>query len=275
MRKHDYPVPGLDELLRDAADDGGRRVVPPPYEVIRDVARRRRVTTIATAGGLAVVLAVGAGVAAGTRFAAAPAPQPPAHTVVDDPALRPYRTTMPVLVWTPAPGRKADDVHTMAFSSAVFAALGPGDREFSNLEDLRTEFPDAPVGGPALAMEQSVTKTQLQRAAAELKEVDGVQDARVVEVTGMWFIVSGTSGPITYKEIDAGIGNVDPTGFPTGIRGGAGGTKPLGDGKFLWTQRITYFGPSLDRATFDLLRTRVAESVHIDPAKVVVTPQHG
>ncbi|HEY3005919.1 MAG TPA: hypothetical protein VGJ44_26465, partial [Kribbellaceae bacterium] len=114
------------------------------------------------------------------------------------------------------------------------------------------------------------------RAAAALKKVDGVRDARVIEVTGMWFIVSGTSGPITEKEATShSLGNVDYTGFPKGVSGGAGSTKRLSDGKFHSTERITYFGPNLDRATFDLLRTRIAASVHIDPAKVVVTPQHG
>jgi hypothetical protein len=276
MHEHDYPVPGLEELLRGAADDAGRRVVPPSYELLRDVAHRRRITKIATVGGLAAVLAMAVGLASGIRFTAAPAPQPPAHTVVDDPALRQYRTTMPVLVWTPMPGLRADEVDAKQFYGTVFAALGPGDRDYTNLVDIRTWFPDAPVGGPGLAMDQSVTKAQLQRAAAALKKVDGVRDAGVIEVTGMWFIVSGTSGPITAKEATShSLGNVDYTGFPKGVGGGAGGTKRLGDGKFLWTERITYFGPSLDRATFDLLRTRVAASVHIDPAKVVVTPQHG
>jgi hypothetical protein len=274
MREHDYPLPGLEELLRDAADGSVRRVLPPPYELIRERARRRRVSRIATAGGLVVVVAIGVGILAGTRLIAGPAPQPPAHTVVNDPALRPYRTAMPVLVWTPVPGRTPDDVSSaMPFLSAVFAALGPGDHDYADEADIRSVFPDAPVGGPGLMMDQSVTKARLEKAAANIKKVAGVQDANVIEVTGMWFTVSGTSGPITADELD-GIGQYDHAGLPKGIAGGAGGSKRLADGRFLWTERVTYFGPALDRATFDLIRARIAAAVRIDPSKVVVQPEH-
>jgi hypothetical protein len=278
MRDHDYPLPGLETLLRDAAGDSARTFVPPSYELIRTVARRRRTARIATAG-LALVLAVGAGLAAGTRFIAEPAPNPPAHRIVDDPALRPYRTVLPVLVWTPETsngGTAYGASGSQAFLHAVFSALGPGDHDFTSVRDLQTLFPDAPVGGPALNMDQSVTKARLLSAAANLKKVAGVHDAGVIEVSGMWFTVSGTSGPITEQELTTGgIGNYDATGFPEGVGGGAGGSTKLADGKFSFTERVTYFGPNIDRATFDLIRTRIAASVHIDPSRVVVKPEHG
>ncbi|MFC6019243.1 hypothetical protein ACFP2T_23925 [Plantactinospora solaniradicis] len=271
------PLPGLDTMLRDAADDATRRAIVPPYGLVQRVAGRRRAARVATAGVFGAVLVLVVGVAAVTG--AGPdrdevRPQPAASATALDPSLREYWTEIPVLTWTPDAGVEAPDVtSTNEFRTAVFSALGPGDHDFSHLKDLRTDFPDAPVGGPAVAVDQSVTEAELERAAANLRKLDGVQDARVVEVPGLWFTVSAT-GAAASAPAASGPGRspvIDLEGIP--IRGSASGQERDAQNRWISWVRATYVGPAIDRATFDLLRARAAEAVKIDVSQVVVTAE--
>jgi hypothetical protein len=159
----------------------------------------------------------------------------------------------------------------------VFSALGPGDHDYTNLNDLRTVFPDAPVGGPAVPIDQSVTRSQFEHAAANLRKLEGVQDAQVVEVSGLWFTVSAT-GPSAAPVLVPGE-KPKPAGQPTidleglSVSGYASGRKRDAVNHWVAWVRATYVGPGLDRATFDRLRARVAEAVHVDVSMVVVTAE--
>jgi hypothetical protein len=50
----------------------------------------------------------------------------------------------------------------------VFSAL-PGDHDYSQWPDLRKTFLAAPVGGNAVVIDQSFTKAQLEKAAANVR----------------------------------------------------------------------------------------------------------
>jgi hypothetical protein len=271
------PLPGLDTLLRDAADDATRRAFVPSYEMIQGLARGRRTARVAAAGvvGVVLCLAIGMVAVAGTGRDRDPdRPRPAASAATLDPSLREYLTKIPILTWTPDAGRGTSaEADTDEFRTAVFSALGAGDHDYSNLDDLRTVFPDAPVGGPAIPIDQSVTRAQLERAAGNLRKLDGVRDARVVEVPGLWFTVSATgpaSAPVSESRPEVPpIINLDGID----IKGTAGGQRR--DARNHWVNwvRATYVGPAIDRATFDLLRARAAEAVHIDVSQVVVTAE--
>lgn len=269
------PLSGLDTMLRDAADDATRRALVPPYDVVRGLARRRRTAKVATAGAFGVVLLLATGVAAVTG--AGPdrdedRPRPAASATALDPSLREYWTEIPILSWTPDAGRAASDVSsTNEFRTAVFSALGPGDHDYSQLDDLRTVFPDAPVGGPAIPIDQSVTTAELERAAANLRKLDGVQDARVVEVPGLWFTVSASGTAASPPSPNDPPPIIDLQG--TVLRGQASGQERDAQNRWVTWVRATYVGPAIDRATFDLLRARAAEAVHIDVSQVVVTAE--
>ncbi|MFJ8580042.1 hypothetical protein [Micromonospora sp. NPDC093277] len=264
------PLPGLGTMLQDAADDATRRALVPPYDLVQGLARRRRTARVATAGAFGVVLflAIGVAVVSGVgpdRGENRPRPAASA-TASLDPSLREYWTEIPILSWTPDVAREASDVSsTNEFRTAVFSALGPGDHDFSYLKDLRQVLPDAPVGGPAIAIDQSVTRPELEHAAANLRKLDGVQDARVVEVSGLWFTVSATAPAASGPPVI----NVEGTG----ISGYASGQKRDAQNRPVNWVRATYAGPAIDRATFDLWRARVAESMHIDVSQVVVTAE--
>jgi hypothetical protein len=172
-----------------------------------------------------------------------------------------YVTTIPILAWSPDAGISADAVSsTDAFLTAVFSAL-PGDHDYSQWADLRKTFPDAPVGGNAVVIDQSFTKAQLEKSAANVRKLDGVKNARVVEVKGLWFTVSASApvgtDPNPPNPIDVG-GIPIVGGSATGVRNG-----------LRWA-RVTYVGPPITRDAFDLMRRRAAEAVHIDVSKVVV-----
>ncbi|MET7966956.1 hypothetical protein [Micromonospora sp. NPDC005305] len=268
----DNPLPGLDTMLRDAAGDAARRAIVPSYDLVQGLARGRRTAKVATAGVFGLVLCLALGVAAVTG--AGPhrdedSPRPAGSAITLDPSLRGYWTKIPILSWTPDTGRVVSDVAgTNEFRTAVFSALVPGDHDYSQLNDLRKTFPDAPVGGPAIAIDQSVTRAELENAAANLRKLDGVQDARVVEVRGLWFTVSAT-GPAA-----SGSGMppvVDLKGI--GVNGSASGRHRDAQNRWVNWVRTTYVGPAIDRATFDLLRARTAEAVHIDVSQVVVTAE--
>jgi hypothetical protein len=272
----------LDRALLDAADDAKRRAIVPSYGVVEGAARSRRGARVATAGvfGLVLCLAVGVAAVAGSGRGRAPDHAQPAvpAAAAPDPALRPYRTKIPILTWTPDAGHAVSTVESTAgFRTAVFSALGAGDHDLSNLHNLRTVFPAAPVGGPAVSVDQSVTKAQLERAAANLRKLDGVRDARVVEVSGLWFTLSAT-GPAAAPVRVRGAKPkpmrppvIDPEGLP--IKGSASGLERDAGNHWVNWVRATYVGPALDRATFDRLRARAAEAVHIDVSKVVVTAE--
>ncbi|MEV1144777.1 hypothetical protein [Micromonospora sp. NPDC049799] len=269
------PLPGLETMLRDAADNATRRAFVPPYDLVQGLARRRRTGRVATAGAFAVVLVLAVGVTAVTGGGPRrdEDPRPAASATVLDPSLRQYWTEIPILTWTPKKGRMTSDVSsTNEFRTAVFSALGPGDRDYSQVDDLRTLFPDAPVGGPAVPIDQSVTRAELERAAANLRMVDGVQDAQVVEVSGLWFTVSAT-GPVSGPAV-SGPGEpviLDLEGIP--VRGSAGGQQRDAQKRWVNWVRATYIGPAIERATFDLLRARAAEAVDIEVSQVVVTAE--
>ncbi|MCX4386830.1 hypothetical protein OG777_07790 [Micromonospora peucetia] len=196
-------------------------------------------------------------------------PQPAASSIALDPSLREYWTEIPILSWTPDAGRVASDVSsTNEFRTAVFSALGPGDHDFSQPNDLRAAFPDAPVGGPAIVIDQSVTRAELEHAAANLRKLDGVRDARVVEVPGLWFTVSA-SGPAA-----SGTSRPPSIGLKgTGISGFASGQRRDAQNRWVNWVRATYVGPATDRATLDLLRAQAANAVRIDVSQVVVTAE--
>ncbi|MGN9808896.1 hypothetical protein ACTMSW_06005 [Micromonospora sp. BQ11] len=265
------PLPGLDTMLRDAADDATRRAFVPPYDLVQGLARRRRTGRIATAGvfGAVLVLVIGVAAVTGAGPGRDEDPRPAASATVLDPSLREYWTEIPILTWTPKNGREASDVSsTNEFRTAVFSALAPGDHDYSEVDDLRTLFPDAPVGGPAVPIDQSVTRAELERAAANLRVLDGVQDARVVEVPGLWFTVSAT-GPAVSGRGEPAI--LDLGGTP--VRGSAGGQQRDAQKRWVNWVRATYVGPAIERATFDLLRARAAEAVDIEVSQVVVTAE--
>jgi hypothetical protein len=263
MRELDQ-VRGLDAMLRHAADDAARRTIVAPYDVVRTVARRRRTARLATAGafGLVLCVVIGAAAVAGIRRAAGPdRPQPAVSAVALDPSLRRYVTTIPILAWAPDDGLSANAVGgTQTFISAVFSPL-KGDHDFSYWSDLRKVFPHAPIGGNAVVLDQSFTKAQLEKSAANVRKLDGVKYARVVEVKGLWFTVTGyaPAGP------DASAPQ------PIDLRGTwiVGGRATGGSDGSIWA-RATYVGPPITRATFDLMRRRAAEAVQGDLSKVVV-----
>jgi hypothetical protein len=269
----DNPLPDLDTLLRDAAAGAQHQTLVPSYDTVAGVARRRRTTRFAAQGLFAAVLGVtiGVGVVAGVDRGSDPSP-PAASAPAVDPALQPYRTKIPILTWTPVAGAAHTTVSgTAAFRTAVFSALGAGDHDFGHVADLRAQFPDAPVGGPAIAIDQSTTRAQLERAAANLRELDGVQDAKVVEVTGLWFTVSA----VAPAEVTGGKPERAPAMDLNGLKvgGSAGGQKRDATGTWMNTVRTTYVGPPISTADFDLIRRRAAEAVRVDVSKVVVTAE--
>src|SRR5689334_19923364 len=140
----DNPLPELETLLRDAAADARSRTFVPTYETVEGAARGRRTTRVAASSLFAVVLGVSIGGAVlagggrGDNDRPADRPAPAASAVTLDPSLQQYRTTIPVLTWTPDPGRDADTISRQrTFYSAVFAGLGEGDHDYSHIEDLR------------------------------------------------------------------------------------------------------------------------------------------
>jgi hypothetical protein len=263
----------LESALEDAARDARHRALVPSYDLVEGVARGRRTARLAATSVFGVVLCVVIGVAAATGAGRdthhpRPAATRKAGPVVVDPALLKYQTTIPILTWTMAPGSTARELETRnEFLTAVYSALGTGDHDSSYLDDLRTKFPDAPVGGPAVLMDQSVTKAQMERAAANMRKLAGVRATRVVEVTGLWFTVSAKGGTST----PTGGVNIDLTG--TGVSGSAGGTTRDAQGHWVSQVRATFAGPAMDLATFNLLRTRAAAAVGVDVSKVVVTAE--
>jgi hypothetical protein len=264
MRELDQ-VRGLDAMLRDAAAAAARRTVVAPYDVVRTVARRRRTARLATAGAFGLVLCVVIGLAAvaGIRRDAGPdrRPQPAVSAVALDPSLLRYVTTIPILAWAPDDGVPADSLNTTdAFLTAVFSPL-KGDHDFDNWTDLRKMFPDAPIGGNAVVLDQSFARAQLEKSAANVRKLHGVKYARVVEVKGLWFTVTGyaPAGPA------AGAPQpIDLRGIPI-----VGGEATGGSDGSIWA-RATYVGPPITRATFDLMRRRAAEAVQGELSRVVV-----
>lgn len=272
------PVTNKDALLPDPSAGG---------------VRGRRTATVAVSGAVAVALSLGLGAsvvgAAERRYSGAVRVPAAASAGALDPSLRPYWTRIPILLWTPAAGADREAVQgTAAFRTAVFSALGDGDHDYSNIDDLRKLFPDAPAGGPAVVIDQSTTTAQLHRAAANLRRLDGVQDAKVVQVTGLWFTVSATApaaapAPVTgpkpggapvVRTMPGKPGStpvLDPTGLP--VRGSAGGLDRTPDGRWIRWVRATYVGPAIDRATFDRIRHRAAKALRISVWKVVVTAE--
>jgi hypothetical protein len=273
------PLPELEALLRDAAGDARRRAFVPPYESVEGVARGRRTARVAASSLFAVVLglSIGGAVIAGAGRGdndRTPDRQPPAASAVAlDPSLRQYETKIPVLTWTPDPGRDADSVSRQRqFYTAVFSALGQGDHDYSHIKDLRKVFADAPAAGPAIAIDQSTTRAQLERAATNLLEIDGVRDAKVVVVTGLWFTVSAARPAVTTNGRTEKPPVLDPAGLK--MRGTASGSgKDITTGRPTVWVRGTYVGPPITRALFDQMRRRAADAVHIDISQVVVTAE--
>jgi hypothetical protein len=262
----------ISALLRDAAGDAGRATVPPGPDVAAATARARHGRRVA-GGAFALVACVLAGSWAMTGArpdASPPAPAvPPAVRDLDDPVLRPYRTDVPVLMWTPQPGAPADEVDGRpTFRNAVLTAV-PGGGRYISPGDLREAFPRSPVGGPALLFMQTAARAQLEQAAQRLRAIGGVAAARVIDVPGMRFTM--TVGR-TYDERPAspGVGVVDTSDLP-GLYGLNGSGRHT-EGGWRHTVRLIYSGPDLDRARFDLVRARVAASVGRQPAAVTVTP---
>lgn len=274
-------VSELDAMLRKAAGDAAHRAVPPPYEDVQAGARRRRTVQATTAGAFGVVLSLVVGVAAvaGTHGGErSDRPQPAASSVASsvalDPALRPYVTTIPVLAWGPVAGRTAKSVTDgMTFLSAVFAGV-PGEHDFSYWSDLRKTFPDAPIGGNAVVLDQSFTRAEIEAAAANVRKLDGVKYARVVDVKGLWFTLWARAA---YTPPSQGA---NPSGPPVGYPDApspidlhefqiVGGRATGGDDHELFA-RATFVGPSLSLADFNLMRRRAAEALDIDVSQVVV-----
>lgn len=262
----DNPLPGLEEMLRDAAADARRRAFVPSYDLVEGAARGRRTARVAASSLFGAVLCVslGVGVAFGVgRIDREPDHRPPAAVAVTlDPSLRQYQTKIPILTWTPDPdGPRVDETQ---FQDAVFAEMSPGDKDYTGLDDLRKRFPNAPVGGPAILIEQSTTKAQLERAAANLRKLEGVRAVRVIEVTGLWFTMSAT-GLLSNKKPQAS----EPPSY-IGFTGAAGG----GNRVTKWV-RNSYIGPPITTDTFELMRRMTADEVYADISQVVITAESG
>jgi hypothetical protein len=250
----------LSTLLRDAAGDAVRTVPTPAFATITGRARRRRLGRRIGASAFAVlaVLALGAGI----RFAV-PAPVPtPAPVLAPelDPVMKPMLTVVPVLIWQPVPGAGAKETDVQ---NTIFHAL-PGPRDGGIYDDVRELFPDAPAGWSGFAVDQSATLAQFQQAAADLKKLPGVQDAQLLTRPGMWFTVTAVARDPAVQNA-----NMDTRGFPPTIKGWASPGVDTGDKK-LYSVRLTYLGPPIDRPTFELLRARVAQSVGIEAAAASV-----
>jgi len=273
----DNPLPELEAMLRDAAAGARRRAFVPSYETVEGVARGRRTARVAASSLFAVVLglsiggAVIAGVGRGGDDRNPDRPAPAASAVALDPSLRQYQTTIPVLAWTPDVDGSQEAVSGREeFLTAVFSALGAGDHDYGHIKDLKQVFTDAPVGGPAIIINQSTTKAALERAAANVRKLDGVRDATVVEVTGLWFTVSA-SGPASAPNDKPDPAGLNPTEL--NLTGGAGGGKRDATGQWINWISATYIGPPITRAHFDLIRQRAAKEVHVDISKVVITAE--
>ncbi|GAA3338711.1 hypothetical protein GCM10020358_19760 [Amorphoplanes nipponensis] len=275
----DNPLPGLEELLREAAAGARRRAFVPSYELVEGVARGRRTARVAARGlfGIVLAVAVGVPVALGAgRGDSGPTPPPAAVVPVEtaavvDPSMRQYQTRIPILLWTQDPRAKTDSAEWVQnFLTAVFSGLGNGDRDYSPFKDLREVFKDAPAGGPALAIDQSTTRAQLERAAANLRKLPGIRSARVIEVTGLWFTVSASRPARIVDGRWEDSPAIDPN---VGFRGSAaGGGKDADGNRVVWT-RATYIGPPITRAAFDRLRREAATTMGIAVSRVVVTAE--
>jgi hypothetical protein len=118
-------------------------------------------------------------------------------------------------------------------------------------------------------MDQATTKAQLERVAANVRKLDGVRDAKVVEVTGLWFTVSATRLAVVTNGRPEDSPAFDPNVMR--IHGTASGGGQDATGRPTIWIRGTYIGPSISRADFDLMRRGAAETLHIDIDEVVVT----
>lgn len=259
-------------LLHSCAAEAARAVaVPGAGQALAQARRRRAAQTAAGAFALVAVAAIGIGATLRPQAApltppgtAPPSTEAPWQRDLDDPVLRPLRTGVPALVWTPEAGRKPDDVSRQnEFRGAVFGAL-PGERDFSMGPDLGKSFPDASVAGPALLFDQAATRAQMDAAAAALSEVDGVADAHVILVPGMWFEVSVSR---TYPSGSARQPIIDLAALPPGVLGSATG----GNDREV-SARVTYAGPGVTRAEYDRIVETMGRSVQLGPEDVKVTP---
>lgn len=271
----------LGTLLRAASGDAVRTVQVPAFEAVVGRAQRRRAGRLAagTTFALVLCLTLAAGISAAGRRDTTPAPQQvlpaasasaavaaakaAAESAAGDPELAPTLADIPILVWTEEPGERVDP---MAFIRAVFQAL-PGDRDTSNIEEVRAVFPDAPHDGPGMTSDQSATVAQFQQAAVNINALAGIKDARVIVMPGMWFTVRAVAQKAGVPE-----GGIDTKGLPTAIKGWAGGSDTT-DGVTRTSVRLTYCGPAISRQAYDLIRERVGQAVQIDGPSTTVKPE--
>lgn len=271
----------LGTLLRAASGDAVRTVQVPDFDTIVGRARRRRAGRLAAGTTFALVVCVSlvVGITAAARrdvtpaaphglptasaAAAVAAAGSAAQAAAKDPELAPALADIPILVWTEEPGESVDD---MAFIRAVFQAL-PGDRDTSNLKEVRAVFPDAPHDGPGMTSDQSATVAQFQQAAVNINGLAGIRDARVIVMPGMWFTVTAVAQKSGVPE-----GGIDTDGLPVAVKGWAGGSEKV-DGVSRTSVRLTYCGPAIVRQSYDLIRERVGQSVQIDGPSTTVKPE--
>ena len=139
------------------------------------------------------------------------------------------------------------------------------------MPDLRAAFPGAAAGGEALLITRPAKLSQLAQAAANLRAVPGVRDARVVLVRGMWFTVTVRIPADESKGSPLGFGRARAMTM-SGIVDGESGFVDPGEGKNVWYSRFTYLGPGVDRGGYERIRTSVAEPYRAGPESLTVSP---
>ncbi|MFG1606336.1 hypothetical protein [Actinoplanes sp. NPDC049265] len=263
-------MPELDELLRAAADGAVTRTKPADFEaVVRGARRRRALPAAVGAGALAACVIIGTVVVAGGRD---PAPAPPSITAVAerDPELAPLLVEIPVITWTPDPGRSPAGVVGHVFDDAVGGAgyaAGNTTGEDSRFS-LDPQLEEAGITGPWVIPSYVDSRAELRTIAARLREVPGIQDAQVTTVRGMRFTVT-VRARLRADEKEGGnvlIGQ-------SGITWGASNFKPRAGGIRDWTMNAYYLGAPLDRAALDRIKSLAANAWRIRPDQVIVTPQ--
>ncbi|MEV7627360.1 hypothetical protein [Actinoplanes sp. NPDC089786] len=260
-------MPELDELLRVAADDATTRARPGDFDAVVLGARRRqrrhRWSAVAGAGVLAACVAAGTVVVVDGPD---PAPPPPSVLTVAerDPVLAPLVVDIPVIAWTPDPGRSVDDAWGPL--PGVSAVLWSNDDE--SVPDLAAAFRAAGVTGPAMIPTGTQSLTEVRHLAERLRDAPGVRDARVTTVRGMRFVVT------VRKRLGA---DEKPGGNPLigepGIRWGASNFKHRPGGDKDWTMNAWYLDGGVDRAGLDRIRSIAATAWGIRRDQVIIKPQ--
>jgi hypothetical protein len=175
-----------------------------------------------------------------------------------DPTLQSLITDVAVVAWTPEPGETVAEVRRsrnyMQFLSGD--GIGSGMQPLLNdIGSLRSLFPSARTGDPAVLTADPLTMSELESAAELLSAVPGVGDARVVPLRGMWFQAEVQAEGVPGRDSE-GPGPV--ISLP-GIQGGSTWSEPGGAvGKVKYTANATYAGGGVDRNGLAEIKTVLA-----------------